>query len=155
MRYINIVSREIKELKQTLKENVSQQYFIRVQAIVLSSKGYGISEISQMLDVHYNSVYQWIEKYEAKGKDGLLDKSGRGRHKIINESEIPKLEELVKENPRRINALMPKIIQTLGKPMSHWTVKRALKLQDYTYRRVRSSLKDKQDPEKFQIKKKD
>ena len=154
MRYINVSSKEIKELKLTLREHTSPQYFMRVQAIVLNNKGYNIPEISEMLEVHYNSVYQWIGNYEEKGIDGLSDKPGRGRHKIITDDDIPKLEALVKENPRRINALMPKIIETLGKPMSHWTVKRALKTQDYTYKRVRTSLKEKQDPVMFQIKKK-
>lgn len=151
---LNLSQKEIKELKKSQKENKSPQYYKRVQIILLNSKGYSNPEIEEILDIHYNSVYKWVKRYQANGIEGLKDKPGRGRNSIIDENDIEKIEKLVNKNPRRINSVLPEIITELGKSMSQWTVKRALKNNGYTYKRARTSLKGKQDPEQFKIKKK-
>lgn len=46
--------------------------------------------------VSYDQVYSWVRKYEADGKEGLLDK--RGRHKP--DDELDELERLRRENLR-------------------------------------------------------
>jgi transposase len=46
--------------------------------------------------VSYDQVYSWVRKYEAGGKEGLLDK--RGRHKP--DDELDELERLRRENLR-------------------------------------------------------
>jgi transposase len=42
----------------------------------------------------YSQVYQWVRKYDEKGKDGLID--GRGRNK--QESELSETDKLKRDN---------------------------------------------------------
>ena len=46
------------------------RYFKRLQSIKLNAQGYSLPTIRPLLDVHYNSVYQWIGRYEAEGLAG-------------------------------------------------------------------------------------
>ncbi len=47
-------------------------------------------------DVSYSQVYSWVRKYNADGKEGLIDK--RGRHKT--DDEVDEMERLRRENLR-------------------------------------------------------
>lgn len=53
-------------------------------------------EAASLYGVSYNQVYYWVQKYDAQGEQGLLDK--RGHHK--NEDELDELERLRRENLR-------------------------------------------------------
>jgi len=109
MKYLNISENEIKNLFKTLKKESSAQYFQRLQAIKLSSKGHSIKEISKMLDVHYNSVYHWITKYLKEGIKSLQDKPRSGRPRKISDSEMEIVEAIVNEEPRRLNVTIQKL----------------------------------------------
>lgn len=51
---------------------------------------------ASQFDVSYSQVYSWVKKYDATGKDGLIDK--RGHHKT--DDEVDELERLRRENKR-------------------------------------------------------
>ena len=51
---------------------------------------------ASLYDVSYNQVYSWVKKYDANGKESLIDK--RGHHKADN--ELSELERLRRENLR-------------------------------------------------------
>ena len=53
-------------------------------------------ETASLYDVSYSQVYDWVRKYDVKGKDGLVDK--RGHHKT--DDELDELERLRRENQR-------------------------------------------------------
>lgn len=107
-----------------------------------------------MLDVHYNSVGEWLRKYEAGGIDELFDKPKSGRPPILTTAEIKKVEKFIKAEPRQLKSVLAKIEEKLGKIISLDTLKRVIKSRDYTYRRVRKSLKSKRDEADFESKKK-
>ena len=153
MKYLNVSKSEIIDLFKILGKDPSAQNFQRAQAIRLSSKGHSIKEISEMLDVHYNSAYNWVTKYQIEGFRGLLDKPRSGRPRKISDSEMGIVEAIVNEEPRRIIVSLPKIEKQLGAKVSLWTVQRALKRNNYSYKRTRKSLKDKRNEKEFNIKK--
>jgi transposase len=153
MKYLKLSKTELEKLFKLLGKDASVQSFQRVQAIKLSSKGHSIKGISEMLDVHYNSAYHWIRKYQLEGIDGLLDKPKSGRPRKISDSEMKIVESIVNEEPRSIKVSIPKIEKQLGTKISLWTVQRALKRINYSYKRTRKSLKHKRDEKKFNIKK--
>lgn len=59
------------------------------------ANGRNYDEIIQKYKVSYSQIYNWIEKYEKNGIDGLVDK--RGKHKPLDEmSETERLRAEIK-----------------------------------------------------------
>ena len=56
--------------------------------------GMSYAETAEKYDVSYQQVYQWIQKYNANGIDGLVDR--RGRSKPVE--EMTEIERLQAEN---------------------------------------------------------
>src|SRR5699024_397774 len=80
------------------------------------TKGKDYQTTADLYKVSYQQVYQWVQKYESKGVDGLKD--GRGRNKTEDEltpEEKTKIEikRIEKENERlrAENTFLNKLIE--------------------------------------------
>ena len=56
--------KEKKELKLLMKESDISRVRIRAHAIILSSNGYSIQEISNIYEVDRDSVSSWLKRWE-------------------------------------------------------------------------------------------
>ena len=121
----------------------------------MSFQGYSVDEIADILNVHRNTVSKWIKLFEQNGLDGLKTKIGQGRSSILDKSEQKLALEISKRHPTNTKAAVDEIEQKIGKRISTWTLKRLLKKAKMKWKRVRKSLKSKQDPEKVKQAKKD
>lgn len=147
MKFLSLTSDQLAELDAALQGTpCSGRYFKRIQSIKLNAQGYALPTISQLLEVHYNSVYHWILRYENQGLAGLCDQPKSGRPRRLNETDQAVVEAWVKETPNQPKTVLAHIEQELDKTIHRNTLKRALKRWDYTYRRARTSLHSKQDP---------
>ena len=73
--------------KTTLEERISI-----VEDHIRSNMSY--AETAEKYDLSYQQVYQWIQKYNEQGIDGLKDKRGRTKPT----EEMTELEKLKAEN---------------------------------------------------------
>ena len=78
--------RKIKARKTTLEERITI-----VEYCITNSKDYAAT--AKKFNCSYSQIYSWVNKYTAKGVDGLKD--GRGRNKA--EDELSELEKLKAE----------------------------------------------------------
>ena len=146
MKCLSLTPTQRAELDAALQGSpCSGRYFKRIQSIKLNAQGYSLPTISQLLDVHYNSVYQWIRRYETRGIEGLRDQPKSGRPRRLSAADQPVIEAWVNETPNQPKTVLARIEQELNKTIHRNTLKRALKRWDYTYRRARTSLHAKQD----------
>ena len=146
MKFLSLTPKQWAELDASLQGSpCSGRYFKRIQSIKLNAQGYSLPTIRQLLDVHYNSVYQWIRRYENQGIEGLRDQPKSGRPRRLNEADQPLIEAWIKETPNQPKTVLARIEQELDKTIHRNTLKRTLKRWDYTYRRARTSLHSKQD----------
>ncbi len=99
----------------------------RAHAILLSSKGYSLSHISDIYEVQYQTVSRWIDDWEILGLRGLYKGHDGGAHPIYNEVEAQRLVELMAEEPRRISYVQAKLADETGKKASLKTLKRMAK----------------------------
>ncbi len=78
------------KLRNILKNFPLIKARIRANAILLSSKSISIAEIADVLDVHRDTVSNWLRNWENKGMMGLFDEAKPGRpraeSKLINEN---------------------------------------------------------------------
>ena len=155
MKFLSLTSDQLAELDAALQGTpCSGRYFKRIQSIKLNAQGYGLPTISQLLEVHYNSVYHWMLRYETQGLKGLRDHPKSGRPRRLAAVDQALVEAWVKETPNQPKTVLAHIEQVLDKTIHRNTLKRALKRWDYTYRRARTSLHSKQDPTAVAAKKK-
>ena len=154
MKYLSLTSDQFDELDAALRgTSCSGQYFKRIQSVKLNAQHYSLSAISQILAVHYNTVYRWVCRYEAEGIDGLRDQPKSGRPSLLGEADRPSIEAWVKETPNQPKTLLARIEQELDKTISRSTLKRTLKQWGYSYHRARTALRSKRDETAFAKKK--
>ncbi len=155
MKYVSLEREQLSAIDAMMQsKECDKRYFKRLQSVKLNARGYSIPKISGLLEVHYNSVYNWITQYEKEGVAGLKDRPIRGRPPILTESDKQQVEEFTLKTPHQPKVILARIEAELGKTISRDTLKRTLKSLGHTYRRVKKSLRSKRDDQKFEAKKK-
>jgi transposase len=136
-------------------EKYSKKYQVRQRAkcLLLSNEGYEVSELCDIFKVHYNTMFNWFDAFEQQKLVGLYNKKGQGRKPILTKIEKIIVEGLTEQYPRNLNAVKSIVETEFKKIVSKKTLQRALKELDFTFRRVRRSLRDQQDPVKYAEKK--
>ena len=128
MKYLSLTPEQLDELDAVLSGPPCRgQYFKRIQSVKLNAQQYSISAISHLLEVHYNTVYRWICRYEAEGIEGLRDQPKSGRPSLLGEADRPSIEAWVEEIPNQPKTVLARIEQELDKTVSRSTLKRTLK----------------------------
>jgi len=135
--------KQIQELNTFIKNNLSQQIWIRANSILLSSKVLSIDKISQIYNVHRDSVSCWINAWNKSGIKGLEDLPRSGRPPNLTESEKEIAIKLIKEQPRSLKIVQNRLTQQTGKTASISTLKRIAKASKLTWKRARKSLEHK------------
>ncbi|RDC62890.1 helix-turn-helix domain-containing protein [Adhaeribacter pallidiroseus] len=131
MRYIKGLTPEQKQaLEQGHKMGKSYRFRNRCQAILLSAAGYSVQELAAMFQVADLSIYQWFNRFEARGVTGLQNQSGQGRKpllKLQNQAHVQVVEEQLEKENKRLKLAKAQIEQQLGQSLSESTLKRFLK----------------------------
>jgi transposase len=76
-----------RELEDGLKQGRSHCYRMRCQSKLLKSEGRTSKEVGMITDMSNVSVNTWMKQYSSEGVSGLQIKPGRGKKRIIVESE--------------------------------------------------------------------
>ena len=72
----------------------------RAQAILLSFRRYTIDDISMILEYDRVTISRWLDQWQKRGLDGLLENEGRGRKKTLNPAEEEQVLEWLKNDDR-------------------------------------------------------
>lgn len=104
----------------------------RAQAILLSVRGFTITELWSILDVRRDAISEWIDRWENEGLLGLYDRPRAGRPTIYTTAEVDLLKTLVDEEPRQIKTAQTKLADMTQKVASTSTLKRLLKKNSNT-----------------------
>ena len=154
MRYIKGLGKEtIKLLQRINKESKYHQVRQRSHCILLSYQQYKISELMIIFNVSRNTIYNWLNNWEAWGLVGLYDRQGRGRKKIFDEQEQAKIKEWVKQTPKNLAKVQEKIKKEWDIAASKDTIKRVIKCLGMKWKRIRKRVKREPDKEIYESKK--
>jgi transposase len=99
----------------------------RAQVIRLSYLRYTLTQLSEIFEVHKDTVGIWIHKWNTEKFNGLRDKLGKGRKTIIHESEYTQILKFVKQSPQQIKTVLQQIEDHFQRSISAKTLKRILK----------------------------
>lgn len=132
MRYIkNLNGLEREALQEGQKNGSTYRFRNRCKAILLSSDGYSVNQIRELFEINrVNTIYDWYNRWEAEGIEGLKDKPGRGRKPKLensNEAHVKLVKKLVKQESQNLNKVKVELENILGIKLSKKTLKRFLK----------------------------
>jgi hypothetical protein len=141
MRFIREINPETKKmLNRIYKFSKNHEVRRRAQAVLLSYDGKTIEELILIFKVTRKTIYNWFTSWEDKKLIGLYNRKGRGRKPLFKLLQKQEVIQWVKKHPKNLNTVVNKINQEWGIRVSKETVKRTIKQQNFTWRRVKKKV---------------
>jgi transposase len=141
MRFIREINPETKKmLNRIYKFSKNHEVRRRAQAVLLSYDGKTIEELILIFKVTRKTIYNWFTSWEDKKLIGLYNRKGRGRKPLLKPLQKQEVIQWVKKHPKNLNTVVNKINQEWGIRVSKETVKRTIKQQNFTWRRVKKKV---------------
>lgn len=123
----------------------------RAHAIVLSSQRYSIIAISQILDVTYETVEEWFDRWDEHRRNGLIDAPRSGRPPKLGDKDRHILREIAQEHPQEPGVMLGELYARTKKLISRVTLRRTLVALGFRWKRLRRSLRKRRNPEAFAL----
>ncbi len=99
----------------------------RAQAVELSSRGYRLAAIAELLAVHRETVSGWFDLWATQGLCGLYDQLRGGRPPRFTATEAEQVRLEVEHSPRQLRQVQARLQERLGKTASRQTLRRVVK----------------------------
>jgi transposase len=115
-------------LAHDIKTSQIHCYRMRCQVIFLKSTGRKSQEVGEITGMTYVSVNAWVKRYNDFGIEGLLNKFGQGRKRILNkETDKESILQSVKAHRQPIQTAKAEWEEKSGRSVSISTLKLFLK----------------------------
>ncbi len=128
MRFIEGLSYETQSLLERIykksKKNEPRQ---KAHCILLSYRGFNINQLVNIFNVHLNTIYKWLNDWEAKGILSLYHKKGQGRKLLLENINEQDIKDLISENPKQLKKVVSLIEKKFAIKVSVRTLIRYLK----------------------------
>ncbi|SEO20438.1 Transposase [bacterium A37T11] len=91
---------EAGEIKKLLKTNDAYIVGIRLYLVYLVALGHSSRKLSELHNISFKQITNWVHRFEQDGVEGLKDRKGRGRKSAMSHVQLNRIKELVlKETP--------------------------------------------------------
>jgi len=141
---------ELETLKELMRKHNNYRARIRAHAILLSHAGYKRKEIRRICFVKdVDTISSWFDRWESMGLVGVFDDERSGRPELLQTEEKVTVIKEVRKFPNSLRTAQSYLCEKLKKSFSIDTLKRLLKFNNFSWRRIKKSLKSKRDEEKF------
>ena len=143
-------------LQHVVKTDPDPRVRCRAHALLLLAQGHTVSETARLLSMPAQSVRTWRARWLAEGRNGLADRSRRGRPIKLDETEQAWLREALDQGPHAydlpVTVWSLRELQAVVKRERHievsiCTLHRVVHDVGYRYRRPRHDLTHRQDAE--------
>ena len=118
----------------------------RARMILLSARGFTVQQVMAVFACVDETLYKWLDRFEAEGPEGLYDRERSGRPPEIDAAALAELERAVEASPLdegydfttwTVPLLCSHLHARLGVEVSDDTVRRALGRLAFVWRRPR------------------
>ena len=103
--------REIEDIGVFMRRTKDARLLKRTQMVWLSHLGRSVKDITDLLDIHPETVRKWIHRYNERGLEGLRDEPRPCRPPLAYSLYMETMLELVPKSPRIV-----------GYPWNNWTL---------------------------------
>ncbi len=150
MKYVSALNKaEIITLQYAAREHPLPWTRVRANSMLLSNERMPLQRIAALHGICRQTASIWLESWETNGVCGLLDKPGRGRHKIISDTKEAEVIEVITASPRSLNQALVEMQKRWNITISKETLRRLCKKAGLIWKRVRKSLRGKRDDNQF------
>lgn len=130
-RYIeNLTVEQISSLEDGFKTGKAHHYRMRCQCILLSFRGKSVNELSDHFGKSIITIYNWFNRWESQGIQGLEIREGRGRKRKLdfdNSDHVKQVKQSLKIENRSLKQLQNDLESKLGFEISRSSLRRFLK----------------------------
>ena len=93
---------EAGEIKKLLSTNESYTVGVRLFLVYLVALGHSSRKLSELHNISFKQITNWVHRFEESGVDGLKDRKGRGRRSALSADQLIRIKSLVlTESPRQ------------------------------------------------------
>ena len=83
------------EIKKLLNTNDAYTVGIRLYMVYLVALGYSSRRLSELHNISFKQITNWVHRFEKEGVEGLKDKKGRGRRSNLSNEQLERIKSLV------------------------------------------------------------
>jgi transposase len=83
------------EIKKLLNTNDAYTVGIRLYMVYLVALGYSSRRLSELHNISFKQITNWVHRFEKEGVEGLKDKKGRGRRSNLSDEQLERIKSLV------------------------------------------------------------
>ena len=83
------------EIKKLLNTNEAYTVGIRLYMVYLVALGYSSRRLSEIYNISFKQITNWVHRFEKEGVEGLKDKKGRGRRSNLSNEQLERIKSLV------------------------------------------------------------
>lgn len=127
MRFIHLSPDESAQLEKVYATSANQVARRRSQCLLLSAQGHTIQQLTGIFSVCRITIYHWFDHWQTQGPAGLKHRPGKGRKRKLAPLEPSVVEELVRDNPQNLNAVLHELATGHAVECSKDTLRRHLK----------------------------
>jgi transposase len=139
-------------LKKVWREHKVYTVRCRAHAVLLSARGFTVSEIQEVFDISKPTALGWIDRWEERGRIGLEDEPRPGGPPSLDEEEQEILKDLLKRFPRQPKRVLQALKEQTGKVISRSTLRRFARKLGLRWKRFRRSTQKPPDhPRRFRL----
>ena len=149
-RFVSLTESEKTTLKELHKNHPKHRTRNRGHMLLLSENGFQIDEVARIYQLDRDTISRVYNRWEEKGIVGLFDEPKPGRPRSLSEQDVQRGEVLLKEDPRSSATAQSRLEEEIGKKVSSFTFKRALKRAGLVWKRMRKSLRNKRNQVAFE-----
>lgn len=149
-RFVKTLSDEDRRrLEHVWRNDARHRVRCRAHAVLLSSDGVPASDLCDIFGFSRHTIYDWLDRWDASGMNGLEDDERPGRTPILNDEERRLAERLIKENPRQPGLVIEEIKRQTGKVISRRSLRRLANAAGLVWKRMRQSVAGRRDEGEF------
>ena len=127
MRFIELTVAETAQLEAVYLTSPNAVARRRSQCLLLSAKKHPINQLMTIFSVCRITLYHWFDRWQAEGLVSLRHRPGKGRKRALAPIEQSVLEELVRDNPQNLKAVLHELATQHAVECSKDTLRRHLK----------------------------
>ena len=142
----DLSDQKINQLEAIWKGDAPYYVRHRAHAILLIHKDKrGLDDVAGIFNVHSNTIYNWMDRWETEGLDGMYDMEGRGCKPMFSDQEEQVIIDCLEKEPRSIRKVVGMVEDQLGKKCCVETLRRVAKKHGKSWKRQRKNTKGKPD----------
>jgi transposase len=92
---LKIQRSEAGEIKRLLNTNDAYMVGIRLYLVYLVALGHSSRKLSELHNISFKQITNWVHRFEKEGIEGPKDKKGRGRRSAMSDEQLKKVKELI------------------------------------------------------------